>query len=130
MPFSCAARNNKKGKRYYFGTFNNPVDTIGPIADKVLPPKKVEAKPLNIHAEDPPFKSSGNFTMSKKIHNTFEKFPGYNKGAIFKTTRRPPPPDDAPPPFKLTNNGKGAPITSIATNTRNLKASYPSFFKK
>lgn len=130
MPFSCAARNNKKGKRYYFGTFNNPMDTIGPIADKELPPKKAEAPYVNIHAEDPPFKASGVNTTAKRVHDTFSKFPGYHKGAIFKTGRRPPPPDDAPPAFRLPSKMKGSCITSIATNTRNLKASYPAFFKK
>ena len=95
-----------------------------------MPPKKPEPPFVNIHAEDPPFRPYGTNTNNKRVHDTFEKFPGYNKGAIFKTTRRPPPPDDAPPPFKLTHSGKGAPITSIATNTRNLKSSYPSFFKK
>jgi len=130
MPFSCAARNNKKGKRYYFGTFNNPLDTIGPIADKELPPKKADPPFVNIHADDPPFRPYGTNTHNKRVHDTFSKFPGYHKGAIITTKRKPPPPDDAPPAFRLTHNGKNAAITSIATNTRNLKASYPAFFKK
>jgi len=125
-PFYPLARQLKEaGKKYYFGTFNNPKDVIGPIGDKELPPKKVEAPPLNIHDEDPPFRPYGTNTNNKRVHDTFVKFPGCHKGAIKETKRKPPPADDVPPPFKMTHNVKHLPVTSIATNTRNLKSSYP-----
>lgn len=114
----------------YFGTFNNPKDVIGPIGDKELPPKKVEAPPVNIHEEDPPFRPYGTNTNNKRVHDTFDKFPGGQKGAIREVKRKPPPPDDAPPSFKMTHNVKHLPVTSIATNPRNLKSSYPQFFRK
>lgn len=106
------------------------MDVIGPIGDKQLPEKKQAPPPVNIHEEDPPFRPYGTNTHNKRVHDTFSKFPGGNQGAIVKVTRKPPPPDDAPPPFKMTHNVKHPPITSIATNTRNLKASYPTFFRK
>lgn len=90
-----------------------------------MPPKKVEPPPLNIHEEDPPFRPYGTNTNNKRVHDTFSKFPGEQKGAVKETKRKPPPPDDAPPPFKMTHNGRGLPVTSVATNHRNLKASYP-----
>lgn len=120
----------KGGKKYYFGTFNNPMDTIGPIGDKELPPKPVKPKEPNMHEDDPPFRPYGTNTNNKRVHDTFVKFPGCHKGAIKETKRKPPPPDDAPPPFRPTHNVKHAPITSVATNVRNLKSSYPTFFRK
>lgn len=120
------------GKKYYFGTFNNPMNVIGPIGDPKIPypPKKPEPKANNCHTGpegriDPEFKPYGTNTNNKRVHDTFEKNIGGNKGAILVTKRKPPPPDDAPPPFKMTHNVKHVPVTSIATNSRNLKASYP-----
>jgi len=37
---------------------------------------------------------------------------------------------EAPPPFKMTHKRKTVPTASVATNFRNLKASYPSIFRK
>lgn len=37
---------------------------------------------------------------------------------------------DAPPAFKLTYKYKSRPSSSVATNLRNLKVSYPSIFRK
>ena len=106
------------------------MDVIGPIGDKQLPEKKQAPPPVNIHEEDPPFRPYGTNTNNKRVHDTFSKFPGGNQGAIVEVKRKPPPPDDAPPLFKMTHNVKHPPITSIATNMRNLKASYPTFFRK
>lgn len=105
------------------------MDVIGPIADKELPPKKVEPPPPNIHEGEAPFRPYGTNTNNKRVHDTFSKFPGYNKGAINETKRKPKD-EDAPPPFRMTHNRKDVPIQSIACNTRNLKTSYPTFFKK
>ena len=99
----------------------------------MLPPKPVPPPPLNIHEEDPKWKPYGTNTTKKNqplVHATLDKFPGYNKGAILVTKRRPPPADDEPPPFKRGYGGTYNCVTSIATNTRNLKASYPTFFRK
>ena len=121
----------------YFGTFNNPKDVIGPIGDKPYPPLPPKAPPKNIHVDDegarvdPEFKPYGTNTKRNDLHDTFDRFPGGNKGAINVTKRKPPPADDAPPPFRMTHNGKKPlPFRSIQTNTRNLKSSYPQFFRK
>lgn len=89
------------------------MDVIGPIADKELPPKKVEPPPPNIHEGEEPFRPYGTNTNNKRVHDTFSKFPGYNQGAINQTKRKPAPPDDAPPPFRMTYNVRHPPITSI-----------------
>lgn len=82
-PFYPLARQQKDhSRKYYWGTFNNPKDVIGPIGDKELPPKKVEAPQPNIHDEDPPFRPYGTNTNSKRVHDTFDKFPGCHKGNI------------------------------------------------
>lgn len=76
-PFYPLARQQKvTGKRYYFGTFNNPMDVIGPIGDKELPAKPKPPPPMNIHNDDPPFRPYGTNTNSKRVHDTFDKFPG------------------------------------------------------
>lgn len=129
-PFYPLARQTKNKKRFYHGTFNNPMDVIGPIGTAPLPEKKVAPPEPNCHADDPPFRPFGTNTNNKRVHDTFSKFQGCNQGALNVVKRKPPPPDDAPPSFKMTHNQKGVPITSIATNTRNLKASYPQFFRK
>lgn len=121
----------KNGKKFYHGTFNNPMDTIGPIGATQLPEKKVAPPEKNIHEEDPPFRPFGTNTTKRNqsVQDTFSKFPGCNQGELREVKRKPKPEEDIPP-FKMTYNKKGVPVTSIATNTRNLKSSYPQFFRK
>jgi len=64
----------------------------------------------------------------KTIHSTLENFPCYLPNPPKGKYKAPPEDPDAPPRFKMTHNGKTIPCAPIATNTRNLKASYPSAF--
>jgi len=66
----------------------------------------------------------------KTIHTTLENFPVYLPNPPKEKTRPPPEDPDAPPRFKMTHNAKTIPCTSVATNLRNLKASYPTAFAK
>jgi len=119
-------------KKCYYGTFSNYQEVMG--EDRAYPPKKdLPARPTNnCHAEDPPFKPFGTNTTKKTapINGTFEIFPGEQKGSIrtVKTVKKCDWPEE--PPFKYTKNGRSVPITSIATNTRNLKAAYPKYFAR
>lgn len=105
------------------------MDVIGPIGAAPLPEKKVAPPEKNIHEDDPPFRPFGTNTNNKRVHDTFSKFPGCNQGEIRVVKRKPKPEEDIPP-FKMTHNVKHPPVTSIATNMRNLKSSYPTFFRK
>lgn len=60
-------------------------------------------------------------------------FPGAHRGEIKVTKRAVPYGKDPPyenPSFKMTHKGKGVPITSVATNIRNLKSAFPMHFRK
>jgi len=103
---------------------------IGPIGTDNLPEKKVPPPAPNMHDEDPPFRPYGTNTHNKRVHDTFDPHPKWKGCPPTEVKRKPPPPDDAPPKFRPTHNAKHAPITSIATNTRNLKSSYPQFFRR
>jgi len=103
---------------------------IGPIGTDNLPEKKVPPPAPNMHDEDPPFRPYGTNTNNKRVHDTFDPHPKWKGCPPNEVKRKPPPPDDAPPKFRPTHNAKHAPITSIATNTRNLKSSYPQFFRR
>lgn len=80
QPFYPLSRQMKNGKKFYHGTFNNPMDVIGPIGAKEMPEKKVAPPPKNIHEEDPPFRPMGTNTNKKaqSVQDTFAKFPGCN----------------------------------------------------
>merc|ERR1740138_1255872 len=64
-------------------------------------------------------------------HCTIEKFPLYKEDPP-REVKRIKYPDgqepEAPPGFKMTYNRKSSPTPSVATNIRNLKASFPSSF--
>lgn len=107
--------------------FNSHKAVLG--EDKPMPPKaEPEAKPPAME-HDRPFKPS---------HPPRE---GYNKTlAPFPTYMEEPPKElkrkmkvegsDEPPKFKPTHNYKTRPTPSVATNLRNLKASFPSVFRR
>lgn len=62
---------------------------------------------------------------------TFEKFPNYMENPLKFTERRVPVEgEEKPPAFKTATNFKSKPCASITTNMRNLKASFPSVFRK
>lgn len=65
-------------------------------------------------------------------HCTIEKFPLYKEDPP-KEVKRIKYADgeepEVPPGFKMTYNRKSSPTPSVATNIRNLKASFPSAFR-
>ena len=69
---------------------------------------------------------------AKKGYNkSIGRFPSYIENPPKEITRvRPVEGDDPPPRFKMTTNSYSRPTPSIATNMRNMKATFPSVFKK
>ena len=112
-------------------TFNAPLQVYG--SDVPLPPKKEVEKAEKGEGEEedrPAFKPS--HPGIRGIHKTFEKFPDYLPNPP-KELKRKIVADDAPeekPSFKIPKKGISGPTTSIATNYRNLKASFPSAFRR
>jgi phosphoglycerol transferase MdoB-like AlkP superfamily enzyme len=63
------------------------------------------------------------------LDKSIGKFPIYMENPLKFTTRKVPE-EDAPPPFKQTHKGYTRPSPSVQTNLRNLKASFPSVFRR
>ena len=63
---------------------------------------------------------------------TISKFPQYLPNPAKPITRKQPVEGEpeAPPAFKMTHRYKSRPSASVATNIRNLKASFPSAFRR
>ena len=109
-------------------TFNKPHDVYGenpPIPQRTFKPK---APPPMEHEK--PFKPS----HPPKIGNnkTFNKFPEYKEDPPKRLTRKikvDGDPEDGPK-FKTTYKERSRPTPSVATNFRNLKASFPSAFRR
>lgn len=67
----------------------------------------------------------------KGANSTINKFPKYMENPGKQISRvRPVEGEDPPPRFKMTTNSYSRPTPSIATNMRNMKASFPSVFRK
>ena len=107
-------------------------------------------KPMAVYGEDVPIKarpaSSGvkekhaeherawrpSMPPRSGVYCTLAKHPGFMPNPPKQLTRVKPVEGEpeAPPPFKMTHKRKTIPSASVATNFRNLKASYPSIFRK
>jgi len=62
---------------------------------------------------------------------TFEKFPAYMENPLKFTQRKMPVEgEENPPAFKKSKNYSSRPSPSVVTNVRNLKASFPSLFRR
>lgn len=110
-------------------TFNNTKAIYG--EDVPLPhrPPLEKAKPSVTHdaAFKPPIKPPRSGYAC-----TLARFPEYKENPPKAPTRKVKieGEPEAPPAFKLTYKYKSRPSSSVATNMRNLKASYPSIFRK
>ena len=78
---------------------------------------------------DKPFRPSNPPKIG--YNKTIAKFPEYQENPVKAITRQRPVEGYEPPPrFKMTTNHYSRPTPSIATNMKNMKASFPSVFKK
>ena len=77
----------------------------------------------------PPFKPS--HPPKVGYNKSIGKFPKYTEDPPKQLKRKIVDDNaDEPPKFKMTHNMKSKPTPSVATNLRNLKASFPSVFRK
>jgi len=84
---------------------------------------------------DPPMEQEFNWKPAKPARMgyscTFEKFPNYMENPLKFTQRRVPVEgEDDIKPFKMATNYKSRPSPSVTCNLRNMKASFPSVFRK
>jgi len=124
---------NFKNRAAHLPYFNKSRQVYDHMADGYTHPgvevKKERAKnqvELGIH--DKPFfpaKPPKTGIIDKSIGG----FPEYKENPLKFVTRQPVN-EDAPPPFKKTHNVKSRPSPSVQTNLRNLKASFPSVFRR
>ena len=66
------------------------------------------------------------------VGGTLDKFPEYKENPLKHLTRVKPVDgaDDEKARWKMTTNAYSKPTTSIATNMRNMKASFPTIFNR
>ena len=112
-------------------TFNKPrqvYEENPPIPRKKTPPKE-EPKGDPLH--DKAFKPAN--PGRKGIQGMISKFPAHvpdppveKKRVVYAEGEEP----ESPPGFKATYRFRSSPSPSVATNFRNLKASFPSAFKR
>lgn len=106
--------------------FNSNFSVIGEdIAIPARPPPKKSPPP---YEHDKPFKPS----HPPKIgyNKTIAPFPFYSEEKPREVTRKMEEDDDGKKPFKPTHNTKSTPMPSVQTNLRNMKAAFPSVFRR
>lgn len=110
------------GKIDYFNSHRKLLEE-----DVPLPPKEAKKEKYVDPDERPPFKPS--HPPKVGYNKSIGTFPEYKEDPPKQLKRRMPV-DDEQPKFKMTHNHKSRPTPSVATNLRNLKASFPSVFRK
>lgn len=106
--------------------FNNNKNVIG--EDINIPAREPKAKSPPPMEHDRPFKPSHPPRTSYTM--TFEKFPVYKEDPKAPLTRKMDVDENAPKAFKPTHNTKSTPMPSVQCNLRNIKASFPSVFRR
>ena len=104
--------------------FNSTKNVIG--EDIEIPQRKPAAKREPCMVHDKPFKPS--HPPKRGYNASLDRFPVYIEDPKKPLERRMV--EDEGPKFKPTHNSKSRPSPSVTTNMRNLKASFPSIFKR
>ena len=106
--------------------FNSTRKVIGediPIPERA--PRKKTPPPMT---HDKAFKPSN--PPKRGNHCTIAKFPEYKENPLKHVERKMPEENADKKSFKPTHNSKSRPSPSVQTNMRNLKASFPSVFRR
>jgi len=114
---------SQKAKKTHL--FNSMKNVIG--EDVPIPERPVKEKSENPMKDERAFKPS--HPPRAGNHGTLAPFPYYKEDPRIEVTRKLEV-EDEKKPFKTTHNSKSTPMPSITTNMRNLKASFPSVFKR
>lgn len=109
-------------------TFNAPFNVYG--EDPAIPARVPKARSPPAMEHEKPFKPAN--PAKKGINRTINKFPEYKEDPPKRLTRKikvEGEPEEGPK-FKTTYKERSRPTPSVATNFRNLKASFPSAFRR
>jgi len=94
-----------------------------------LPPKQAKPEPKPPMEQEAPWKPCKPARSGNSC--TFDKFPQYIPDPLkFTERKKAVEGEDDRKPFVNTKKEMTRPTPSIATNVRNLKASFPSVFRK
>ena len=105
-----------------FNTYRAVIGEDVPLPAR--PPPKKSPPPME---HDKPFKPS--HPPKVGYNQTLAPFPYYKEDPKKPLTRKVEEEDDKKP-FRPTHNSKSTPMPSVTTNLRNMKASFPSVFKR
>ena len=105
--------------------FNTSRAVIG--EDVPIPHRQPKPKPAPLMEHDKPFRPS--HPPKKGYNSPLGAFPEYMENPLKPVTRKPEEEDDRKK-FRPTHNSKSRPTPSVQTNLRNLKASFPTIFKR
>ena len=105
--------------------FNSHLAVIG--EDRPYPAREARPKTPPLMEHDKPFRPSnpGKIGYNKSL----SPFPKYMEDPFKHVTRKMEEEDDKKK-FRPTHNSKSRPTPSVQTNMRNLKASFPTIFKR
>ena len=107
--------------------FNTNKSVIG--EDRPIPNRPLKEKPGPLMEHDKAFKPS-HPARSGQINKSMSPYPTYMENPMKSVERKMPDESDDKPKFKPTHIGKSRPTPSVSTNIRNLKASFPSVFRR
>ncbi len=112
-----------KGKE----TFGTVKEVFG--EDRVYPQKKPAEKREPLMTHEQPFKPSN--PPKKGYNKTIEKFPPYKEDPLKSVVRKKTPEGaEERAKWKPTHIKKTVPTPSVTTNYKNLKAEFPSIFRR
>ena len=119
-PFSQQCRRLK------WGTFNRPYDVFGE-GEAPIPPRPAKSAAALPELHDRAFRPCG---PKKGVQKTLMKFPEYIPEPPHEVKRKvKDETEEERPGFRPTYNKRSIPCKSVATNYRNLKASFPMHFR-
>lgn len=114
-------------RRLRGGLFNEN-KTVFDIKEDIKPQPRKMTAPLKCEHERA-FRPAN--PAKKGWNKTIAPFPEYMENPRKEITRvRPVEGVEEPPRFRMTTNSYSRPTPSIATNIRNMKATFPSVFKR
>jgi len=95
----------------------------------VIPQRQPKPQTAPVVEHDKPFKPS--HPPRRGYNKTLEKFPNYVEDPLKEVTRRVAVEgEEDRKKFRPTHRAKSRPTPSVATNMRNMKAMFPSVFRK
>lgn len=118
---------SQRAKSQFKHLFNADQKVFG--EDVAIPARAEKKHEVHSYPHDKPFFPS-NPNQRFSIHKTIGKFPEYKEDPPKEISKRQPDDPDAPKKFKPTHTGKSVPQPSVAVNIRNLKASFPTVFRR